>query len=135
MRAGKLRHRVTIEALTVTLVDGMRDATSSDSDSDSDGMIDEDPNAEGERVESWSDAVGMMVSAAIEPLSGRDLIAAQAAQSEVSTRVTIRYRPGIVPTMRVRHRSTTYDIKAILADAASGTGHLTLLCGAGVNEG
>jgi SPP1 family predicted phage head-tail adaptor len=134
MRSGALRHRVIIEQLLVDVADGVRAASSSDVDSDSDGAIDSDADADGAITETWSDAFGYL-SASIEPLSGRELIAAQAAQSEVETRIRVRNRPGVLPSMRVRHRSTIYNIKAILPDPKTGVHWMTLLCTSGVNEG
>ena len=133
MRIGPLRHRVLIEESVVDIADGIVPAGSS-SDSDGDGAVDVDPQADGARTESWVPAFEYL-SAAIEPLSGRDLIAAQAVQSEVTTRVRLRYRPGVTSAMRLRHRETIYDIKAVIPDATSGVRWMTLLCGSGVNEG
>jgi SPP1 family predicted phage head-tail adaptor len=134
MKIGPFRHRVLLEELVVDIADGIVPASSSETDSDSDGATDIDPSADGVRTESWSDAFGYL-SAAIEPLSGRDLIAAQAVQSEVTTRIRLRHRPGILSSMRVRHRETIYNIKAVIPDATSGVHWVTLLCGSGVNEG
>ncbi len=75
MRAGDLRHRVTIQQLTTT-----RDA-------------------EGVTTETWTNVA--TVWAAVEPLQGREYFQAQAVNAEVTTRVRIRYRAGIVPTMRI----------------------------------
>jgi SPP1 family predicted phage head-tail adaptor len=76
------------------------------------------------------------VYASIEPLSARDLIAAKANQSEVSGRIVIRYRPGVLPTMRILYRDTIYDIQGQpLSDKVSGLDYLTLLVSAGVNDG
>jgi SPP1 family predicted phage head-tail adaptor len=111
MGAGRLRHRVSIEALTTDL--------------DSDGA----------QVEDWTDAFGQRFSAEISPLSGREMIAAAAVQSEVTTRIRIRYRAGVTASMRVNHRGTVYDIKAVIPDADSGRRWLTLNCTSGVNEG
>jgi SPP1 family predicted phage head-tail adaptor len=111
MRAGLLRHRVYIEALTSTL--------------DSDGAT----------VEEWADAFGgVALSAEIAPLSGRELISAAALQSEVTTRIRIRYRPGVLPAMRVVHRETVYSIVAVIPDPVSGTSMLTLQCTSGVSD-
>jgi SPP1 family predicted phage head-tail adaptor len=110
MEAGRLRHRVAFEELIVDL--------------DSDGA----------QVESWWPA-HTMVPAEISPLSGRELIAAQAVQSKVSTRIVIRYRPGIIPSMRAIHRGTVYNILAVIPDPASGFEWINLLCTSGVDDG
>jgi SPP1 family predicted phage head-tail adaptor len=109
--AGALRHRVAFERLTT--------------EQDSDGAT----------VETWEDAFGMLLSAEIAPLSGRELIAAQAVQSQITTRIRLRGRPGLVASMRALHRGTVYDIAAVVPDPESGTGWLTLLCTSGVNDG
>ena len=44
----------------------------------------------GQQVTTWTDAFGIWAS--IEPVSARELFAAQAVQSEVSHRITVRYR-------------------------------------------
>jgi len=125
MKAGPLRHRVTIEALLVSIDDW--------SSSDTDHSSNEVPT--GAQIETWQDAFSQMLSAEISPLSGRELIAAQAVQSKVSTRIRIRWRPGIVPSMRVRHRATVYAIEAVVPDPESGREWLTLLCTDGINQG
>ena len=109
--AGRLRHRVQIEQLVT------------------------DQDSEGASVQTWVDAVGLMVPAEIMPLSGRELIAAAAVQSKVSTRIRIRHRRGISPSMRVVHRDTHYGIEAVVPDQTSGVSYLTLMCTDGVNEG
>lgn len=112
MKAGPLRHRVTIEQLV----------TARDSD-------DED------RTESWQDAFGLLIPAEISPLSGRELIAAAATQSKVATRIRIRHRAGVAPSMRVVHRETYYGIEAVVPDPKSGVRYLTLFCTSGAAEG
>jgi head-tail adaptor len=50
----------------------------------------------------------------------------------VQTKVTIRQRDGIVPTMRVVWNDTNYDIEAVL-ETQEGT--LELMCKKGVSNG
>lgn len=112
MRAGTLRHRVYF---------------------DSPGLQ-QDP-VTGEMIEGWVETWSK-VPAAIEHLSARDLIAAQAGQSEASSRIVIRYRAGVLPTMRIRHREAVYNIQGPpLPDKDSGLEYLTLLVSTGVNDG
>jgi SPP1 family predicted phage head-tail adaptor len=112
MQAGKLRHRVDFQAL----------GEAQDSES-------------GEMVPGWS-TVWAKVPASVEPLSARDMIAAQAAQSEATARVVIRYRVGVLPTMRIIHRSEVYDIKGpALPDPVSGLEYLTIVIAKGVKDG
>ncbi len=87
-RIGDLRHRVTIQQVTETRT------------------------ASGAVQDAWADVA--TVWAAVEPLSGREFWAAQQVNAEVTTRVRMRYRPGVMPTMRVMRGTHTYDILAVL---------------------
>lgn len=89
MEAGKLRHKVTLQSLT----------TGQDS--------------AGAATESWSN-FATSIWASVEPLSGREYFQAQQVASETSIRVRIRYRAGIVPTMRVVYGSRKFEILAII---------------------
>lgn len=109
--AGRLRHRVSIEALVIGL--------------DTDGATEEQ----------WVDQFGKLLPAEIVALSGRELIAAQAVQSRVATRIRMRWREGIEPSMRVVHRGLAYNVEAVLPDPDSGRRWITLNCSSGVNAG
>lgn len=110
LASGKLRHRVTLQRFVKT-----QDPTT--------GLISEE----------WVD--GATVWASVEPLSGRDFIAARAQQSEISARVVIRYRPDVDSTMRLIHRGRIYSIEGPpLPDAKSGLEYLTLMVAAGVEH-
>jgi len=113
MDAGTLRHWVTLERLV----------TEQDSD--------------GETDEHWEPAfdVGSRVPAEVTALSGRELIAAQSVHSKVTTRIVVRYRPGIDPKMRALLGGTAYNIEAVIQDSVSRRTHVTLLCSSGVSEG
>lgn len=110
MIAGKLRHRVTIQKPGRT----------------------QDP-VTGEIKNGWTDVA--TVWASVEPLSVKEFIAAESGQSEVTTRITIRYRQGITAKMRAVYRGANYNIKGVLADPKSGREYLTLPCSEGVNDG
>lgn len=110
MDPGKLKHRVEIQSYAETV----------------------NPDT-GYRSRTWSKVA--KVWAEVAPLSGRELIAAGAQQSELSTRVTIRYRSDITTGMRLVHRGQHLDIKAILPDPDTGLEYLTLMCAQGVNDG
>lgn len=112
LRAGKLRHMVTFQVPTVEV------------------------DSNGEQTETWVDAFDSVAfPAAILPLSGRELIAAAQVHAEVATRILLQYIPGILPEMRVVHRGTHYDIRAIIPDDGSLDRHITLHCTSGVNDG
>lgn len=94
MRAGRLRHRIVLQARS--------------------GAV----NALNELLDTWVD--WKAVPAAIEPLSGREFLAAQQVQSDISHRLTIRYLAGVTP----KHRAVwtdpatdvarIFDIRAVL---------------------
>jgi SPP1 family predicted phage head-tail adaptor len=112
MEAGKLRHRLTFQARAA----GQDLETGEDLPGD------------------WADVATVWGS--VQPLSSRELLAAQAAQSVATKRIIIRFRPGIEPTMRILHRGAVYDIVGpALEDKESGLGYLTLLVSVGVTDG
>lgn len=113
--AGTLRHKVTIQQLVDI--------------ADSSGEV-QDSN--GDPVQEWVDVA--TVWAAIEPVSGREFIAAQAEQSKVVARVVIRYRNDIDSAMRLFHpyKQFYYNIEAILPDKESGLEYLTVLVSEGI---
>jgi len=79
----------------------------------------------GQQVTNWTDAFS--ARACIEPLSARELFAAQAVQSEVSHRITVRYRaefanPAMVAAMRVSYATRVFNIHGALnIDERKGT--------------
>lgn len=109
--AGRLRHRVTIQAR-----ENIQDPIT------------------GESAIVWTDA-WVNIAAAIEPLSARELIAAQAQQSEVTTRITIRTLAGLSAEHRLLHNGRIYNIAGVIPDPDSGQEWVTLPCSEGVNDG
>lgn len=81
--------------------------------------------------------VAAALAASIEPLSAREFVAAQAVDSGVSVRVTIRARAGVVAKMRLVDVVTgkVYNIAGVLTDKQSGTQYMTLPCSEGTNDG
>lgn len=63
------------------------------------------------------------------PLSGREYMQSASLQSEITARVTIRWRTGILPTMRMVHDSQNYKIHAVLPDPTN-RGWLNLMVSA-----
>lgn len=110
LAAGDLRHVIAIQSLTQF--------------QDSDGNM----------VEGWVSTYPQ-VYAKVEPVSVREFVAAQAQQNAVTTRITIRYRAGVNPTMRIVHRGKVYDIEGVLEDADSGLEYMTLACSQGLTDG
>jgi SPP1 family predicted phage head-tail adaptor len=88
MRAGELRHRITLQTNTPTA------------------------NSVGEFVDTWTDFV--TVSAAVEPLTGNRLFAAEQANSLVQGMVRIRYLAGVVATMRIVFGTRYFQIISII---------------------
>lgn len=111
MQAGKLRHRCIIEKP---------------------GGQTQDPDT-GAMIEGWEEVGRAWM--AIEPLSARAFVAAQAAQSEVTGQLVMRYREAVDSSMRVRKGSTIYNIEGVLPDNRSGREYLTLPYSEGVNDG
>lgn len=103
MNAGRLDQRVTIERHQ---------------------FISQDPST-GEELRDWVPVAA--VWAAVEPLNGREFIAAQAVQSEVTTRIRLRYRPDLNTADRINHNGTLYDIQTII-NPRSGNRELVLMC-------
>lgn len=123
IEAGTLRHRVRIEKF-----DYLRD---------SNGDVIQDP-VTGETKRAWAPVD--TVWAAIEPLSAREFIQSQAFQSQVTTRIVIRYMDGIDASMRAVHErlgrpDVVYNIHGVLPDKESGLEYLTLPASQGVNDG
>ena len=102
MRAGDLNQRVVLE----------RRIQSQDSS--------------GEPINTWL-PVGTFW-AAVEPLRGREFIAAAAVASEITARIRLRYVPGgVTSAMRVVHGADVYDIQTAI-HVKSGRRELQLMC-------
>jgi SPP1 family predicted phage head-tail adaptor len=82
----------------------------------------------GQPVNKWVDVA--TVWANLSDISGREFIASAALQNTVQTKITIRYRAGIVPTMRVVHQASIYNIEAVLGQDKTS---LLLMCSRGTN--
>ena len=88
MRSGPLRHWVTIRTYTKS-----RDAY-------------------GAEVETWADFADTWAS--IEPLIGREYMAAKQISAEVSHKIRMRYIAGLLPTMKIAWGSREFEIVSIL---------------------
>ena len=102
MKAGQLDQRVTIQRRTMV----------------------QNPNT-GAMVETWAPL--FTTWAAVTPLVGREFIAAQAAVSEVTARIRMRFRPWMTAEDRVIHDGTIYGIESLI-DVRSGNRELVLMC-------
>ncbi|QBR52661.1 phage head closure protein [Erwinia sp. QL-Z3] len=110
MQAGKLRHRIILQMPVKT-------------QSPTTGAV----------LNAWGDVAGLWAD--VVDLSAREFIAAQAAQSEITTRITIRYRDDVTSKHRFSFKGQIYNIHGALADDKSGLEYLTLPCSKGVNDG
>lgn len=106
--SGKLRHRITLQSKGTPTRDAM-----------------------GGEVVTWVDVA--TIWAEVMALSGRALIAAQQAQSEVTATITIRHRADVQPDWRVRHGTDIYAIHAIIQDGKSVS--VNLQCAKGLKNG
>lgn len=84
MRAGELRHRLSLQQVTETR------------------------NAIGEAVEAW--ATIATVPGSLTPISGRERFLAAQTQAEATYRARIRWRAGVTAKMRILFEDRVYQI-------------------------
>lgn len=105
MRAGTARHQIVIQQRSDT------------------------QSASGAMIPAWTTFATL--NAAIDPLQGRELQAAQQVVATVSHRISCLYLPGVKPSMRVQYvvgASTRYfDINAVINVTELGR-DLQMLC-------
>ena len=102
MNTGRLNMRVSIERLSQEL----------------------DP-VYGAPVDTWIPTYS--VWAAIEPLQGREFMQAMMVHAERTVRITTRYLPGIVSTMRVVYLGRVFAIQSII-NPGEANRELQLMC-------
>ncbi|MEY9096281.1 phage head closure protein [Paenibacillus sp. RC84] len=102
MNSGALRHRITLQ----------KKETGSDD--------------EGLPLVNWIDFAS--VSAAIEPLRGREYFAAAAANAESTIKVRIRYRQGVTADMRVLYNGRILEVQSPPIDPFERHKELHLMC-------
>lgn len=90
MQAGKLRHLVELQRVTVTA------------------------DSHGDQVKTW--ATIATAHASIEPLSGREFIAASQTMADLTTRIRVRGRSDIqlTPKDRVKFGARLFDIRHVI---------------------
>ena len=108
MRSGRLDRKIVIEQKTASL------------------------DSYGGQTFAWTTFA--TVWASVQPLKGRELIASQAAQSEITARFVIRYLPGVTDDMRISYGGKYWNISAVI-DIDEHHREMHLLAGAGLNEG
>lgn len=106
MKAGKLRQVVTIQSRT-----------------------NDDQDSVGQPQDPWRGVV--TVRADIAPLNGREYFSAQQVVSEVTTKITIRYRPDVTVENRIVFGDINYDILDVI-DVDMRHHELQLMCMAGL---
>lgn len=104
---GKLRHRITLQKSVVTHDDI------------------------GQELEEWQDVA--TVWASVEPLSGKEYFNAQQINSAISTKIGMRYLPGITTDMRVYFKRHPYNILSII-NLEERNLYLQLLCSEKVGD-
>ena len=108
MRLGPLRQRVNIQARSATV------------------------DAFGQESETW--ATVATVWASVEPLSGRELLAAQQVQGETTHRIRMRYQAGVTTSSRLLFNLRPFDVRSVINKNESGA-FLELLCTEGPTNG
>jgi SPP1 family predicted phage head-tail adaptor len=116
VKVGRLRHRLVLQSM-------------------------QDLDVDGEVVPSWTDLAEVWGS--VEAMSGREYFAAQQVNSDVTTRIVVRWRTGVEAAGRVLHQVSAdsppaydvYDIVAPLADPVITRRWITLLCVKRASEG
>lgn len=88
MKIGKLRHRVTLQECIAS-----RDSF-------------------GAEVLTWVDIA--TVWASVSPISGKEYFAAHQINAEVTTKITMRHRPDILPNMRAAFQNCLFDIVSVI---------------------
>lgn len=104
LRAGELRHRVTLQWDTGITV-----------------------NEVGETTAAWTDFAGPL-PAHVEPLAGRELWNAQQIQPDISHKVTIRYLANVTSKMRVIYGQRTFHIEGPPTNIGEKNRELMLMC-------
>ena len=107
LKAGHLRHRITIEQVTIK-----------------DGPY---------REEEWSN-YRQNVAARVTFLSTKELVASGSELSEVKARIQVRYDKNINAKMRVKFRDELYEIEGVMPDNESGLQWLTLVVSKGLTQ-
>lgn len=88
MKAGWLRHRITLQTKSTT------------------------QDTYGAEQDVWTDEA--TVWASVEPLRGQEYFSSKQMQAEETTRIRIRYRSGITPAWRVIFGDRIFNIKSII---------------------
>lgn len=86
----------------------------------------------GSQKKAWSPVCNTW--ARVQPLSGRALEVAQALHSEVTVKITMRWRSDVDGTCRVTYRGQVYAVQYVL-NPEEANRELQLYCTVGTSEG
>jgi SPP1 family predicted phage head-tail adaptor len=86
----------------------------------------------GQPLDDWTDV--FTTRAKIEPLTGRELFAAQQVNAETTTRITIRYRAGVDASMRIQYAGVNYNILNV-RDLGMRHAWIEMMCSSGLIAG
>jgi len=108
MQAGKLRHRIVLQAGTAS------------------------QNSFGELTQTWAAISGGTVWASVDALSGREFLDSRQIEAQVDYRIRIRWRDDVTERNRITWTDPmsvahSFEIRAVLPDATSRR-QLELMC-------
>lgn len=91
----------------------------------------------GEEAQTWSTVATVWMS--VEPLTGRELQAAQALNIEISHEIMIRYQaqwadPKVMAKRRITYKGRIFNIQAAMNPEEANV-YIRLLCSEGMNQG
>lgn len=86
----------------------------------------------GQTLNTWTDVA--TVWGEIVPISGREMVIANAMQDSKTHSITIRYISGITPKMRIKYGTRLFDIQSVL-DENERHRTLNLSCIEGLSDG
>lgn len=109
MRAGKLRHLVTVQT-----------------------ELEDQSSMTGAVTKAWATVAS--VYASVEPLIGRELQRAMAERAELTYTIRTRYLAGITTRHRLLYDGKTFNIRSVV-DVEERHRELVLMCTEGLNDG
>lgn len=86
----------------------------------------------GQQIATWTDFLTCWAS--LESQSGKELMAAQAINAELTAMVTILYRASVTAAMRVLYQGRVLNIQSVI-DPDTAHVALQLMCSEGLNQG
>lgn len=89
MEAGKLRHNIDIQQQVIG------------------------QDSYGEAINTWTN-VYSSVYASVDPIRGREFFSGEKFNSEITHRIRMRYKTGILPKMRIKFGNRYFDIENII---------------------